>query len=97
MRINRSHTHGRKAGTRRLVLEGGLIHAEGVILGLGGDRRGCRVVVWISTIAACVTFVIVSIMKTLLGGLRGEGEGGDLGGKVRGRGGAGHDIDAGDA
>lgn len=53
--------------------------------------------VWISTIAACVAFVIVSIMKTLLGGLRGEGEGGDLGGKVRGRGGAGHDIDAGDA
>lgn len=51
--------------------------------------------VWVSTVAACVAFVIVSIMKTLLGGLGGEGEGCDLRGEIRGGGGAGHDVDAG--
>lgn len=47
--------------------------------------------VWVSTIAACVTLVVVSVMKALLGGLGAEGEGSDLGGDVWGRGGTSHD------
>lgn len=50
--------------------------------------------VWISAVTACVAFVVVSVMKTLLG-LRAEGQGCDLGGYVRGRGGTGHDGCAG--
>ena len=72
------------------ALERGLIHAERVVLRLGRDRRGRRVVVWGSTITARIAVEVVSIMKTLLGGLCAEGEGRDLGSDVRGRG-AGHD------
>ena len=86
----RGRTYRWEGRTRGLVLERGLIHAERVVLRLGRDRRGRRVVVWRSTITARIAVEVVSIMKTLLGGLCAEGEGRDLGSDVRGRG-AGHD------
>ena len=84
--------YGRQGGTGGLVLERGLIHAEGVVLlGLGGDGRGGGVVVGVSAIAACAALKVVSVVKTLLGGLGADGEGRDLGGDVGSGGGAGHD------
>ena len=59
-------TYGRQGGTGRLVLERRLIHTQRVVLGLGRDRRRCRVVVWGSTIAACIAVEVVSVVKTLL-------------------------------
>lgn len=45
--------------------------------------------VWGSTITACIAVEVVSVVKTLLGGLSAEGQGRDLGSDVRGS--AGHD------
>ena len=61
-----NETYGGQRGTGGLVLERGLIHAERVVLRLGRDRRGRRVVVWGSTITARIAVEVVSIMKTLV-------------------------------
>ncbi len=66
-------TYGRQGGTGGLVLERRLIHGQRVVLGLGRDRRRCRVVVWGSTVTACIAVEVVSVVKTLLGGLGAEG------------------------
>ena len=87
----RGRAYGREGGTRWLVLEGRLIHAKGVVLGLGGDRGRRGVVVGGPAVTACDAVEVVSVVKTLLVGLGAEGEGGDLGGDVGGGGGAGHD------
>lgn len=72
-----------------LVLERRLTQStEGVVLRLRWDRWRCREVVWTPSVAAGCAFVIVSFVKTLLGWLGRERQGGD----IRGRRGAGHDI-----
>ena len=85
----RGRAYGRKGSTRWLVLEGRLIHAKGVVLGLGGDRGRRGVVVGGPAVTACDAVEVVSVVKTLLG-LSAEGEGRDLSSDVGGRG-AGHD------
>ena len=84
------NTHTWKTATHGLVLQGRLTNTKRIILGLGRNRRGCGEMVRAPavTAAAATAFVIVSFMKTLLGGLRGEREIGDVGG---GRS-AGHDC-----
>ena len=71
-----------------LVLERRLREIERVVLGLCWDRRGGGEVVRIPSVTATVAFVIVSVMKTLLGWLGRERQGRDI---RRGRG-AGHDL-----
>ena len=44
-------THGGKATTDGLDLERGRAHAEGVVEGLGGDRRRCSKLVLLSAVA----------------------------------------------
>ena len=86
----REKTYGGQGGTGWLALERGLIHAEGVVLRRGRNRRRGGIVVGVSAIARCGALEVVSVVKTLLRGLGAEGEGCDLSGDVR-SGGAGHD------
>ena len=72
-RLIEGRTYRWEGGTRGLVLERRLIHTEGVVLRLCGDRRGCSIRVWVSAITGGVAFKVVSVVKTLLGGLRGQG------------------------
>ena len=91
-RVGGKRTYTGETSTHGLVLERRRLRdTERVVLGRGRDRRGGGEVVGIPAVAAGAAFVIVSVMKTLLRGLRAEGEGSDLLGDVRGGGGAGHD------
>ena len=65
----------RKGATKGLVLERRLVHAcDGGVGGLGETLRGGIVV--LGSIGGAGV-VIIRIMKTLLGGAVGEGEGGE--------------------
>ena len=77
-----------QACTGRLVLEGRLAQPERIVLGLGGDRRRGRIVIWTSAIAARGAFVVVRVIQTLLGWLGRERQGRD----IRRGGCAGHDV-----
>jgi len=63
--------HGRKSSASSLVvLERGLIHAERMEGGLTrGNGRRSGEMIWRPEVA-CSAVVIVSVMKTLVGGLR---------------------------
>lgn len=52
LRSRTCNTYGREAAAHGLVLEWRLAQAEGIVLGLCWDRRGCLVVVRASTVAA---------------------------------------------
>ena len=88
-RMGGKRTYTGEASTHGLVLERRRLRdTERVVLGRGRDRRGGGEVVGIPAVAAGVAFVIVSVMKTLLGWLGRERQGRD----IRSGRSAGHDL-----
>lgn len=76
-------THGGKGATGRFDLEGTRADIEGIVVGLCGDRGGGGEVVLESAIARGWAIIIVIVVEALLGGLRVEGEGRNVGRRRR--------------
>lgn len=71
-------TYTRETATHGLVLQRGLADTKGIVLGLSRNRRGRGEVVRVPAVTAAAAFVIVSVMKTLLGWLGRERQGRDI-------------------